>query len=86
MYKCTACHVANQRGCCDIINKIIYERQEAEERFTVRLSALVIAPELLEKNNACSAIYTEYLTFLQKLAECNLSRGHCGGSGKMQAQ
>lgn len=57
------------------------DENQAPWRFTVRLSALIIAPKLFRKNNACSAIYTDYLTFffmffLQKPTKCNLSQEH----------
>lgn len=82
MYRCTTYRAANQSR-HDITIKTISESHPLG-RFTVRLSALVIAPEVFIKNNACSAVYTEYLTFLQKRSECNLSRGHCGESRKKQ--
>lgn len=48
MCKCITCHLVNQKGQHDIMNKIIYESQLLR-RFTVRLSTLVIAQELLER-------------------------------------
>lgn len=57
--------VSHQKDCHDVINTIHYV-SEPLNKFTERLlKGLVIAPEVYKKNNACSALYREYLTFLQ---------------------